>query len=97
MKMAGSSSRPDAEADARLPAVAQKLGAELRERAKVETRLKTVDGQLEVFEHIYEMSSQRIGEYRASREEHILEWIIIVLLAAETFALFAHILWRFRV
>jgi uncharacterized Rmd1/YagE family protein len=42
-----------------------------------------VDGQLEVFEHIYEMSAQRMGEYRAARQEGILEWVIIVLLAAE--------------
>jgi uncharacterized Rmd1/YagE family protein len=42
-----------------------------------------VDGQLEVFEHIYEMSAQRMGEYRAARQEAILEWVIIVLLAAE--------------
>jgi len=85
------------EADVRLPVTAQKLGAELREKARLEARLEAVDGQLEVFEHIYEMSSQRIGEYRASREEHTLEWIIIVLLAAETFALLAQIVWRFRV
>jgi hypothetical protein len=85
------------EADAKLPAAAQQLGAELRDKAKVEARLEAVDGQLEVFEHIYEMSSQRIGEYRAAREEHTLEWIIIVLLAAETFALLAQIVWKFRV
>jgi hypothetical protein len=29
------------------------------------------------------MSAQRMGEYRAARQEDILEWVIIVLLAAE--------------
>jgi hypothetical protein len=84
------------EADAALSAAGQKLGAELREKARVESRLETVDAQLEVYEHVYEMSSQRLGEYRASREEHTLEWIIIVLLAAELFALLAQMLWAFK-
>jgi hypothetical protein len=72
---------------ATLSAAGQKLGAELREKARVESRLETIDAQLEVYEHIYELGSQRLGEYRAAREEHTLEWIIIILLAAELLAL----------
>ena len=79
-----------------LPASSQKLGEELREKARIEARLEAVDGQLEVFEHIYEMGGQRMGEYRAAHQEHILEWVIIVLLAAETLLMLAATMWRFR-
>jgi hypothetical protein len=84
------------EPDPKFPAASQKLGEELRERSRTEARLETIDGQLEVFEHIYEMAGQRIGEYRAAREEHILEWIIIVLLAAEALAMLAQMVLRLR-
>jgi hypothetical protein len=69
--------------DANLPSAAQKLGQELREKARLDARTEIVDSQLEVFEHIYEMASQRMGEYRAARQGHIMEWVIIVLLGAE--------------
>jgi len=82
------------EPDARMPAASRKLGEELREKARTETRLETVDGQLEVFEGIYEMSGQRMGEYRAARQEHVLEWIIIVLLAAEMLLLLVQTVWK---
>ncbi|MGA1984184.1 MAG: hypothetical protein ABSG84_17180 [Acidobacteriaceae bacterium] len=71
------------ETPATLPAASRKLGEELREKARIEMRLEAVDGQLEVFEDVYEMSGQRMGEYRAAREEQVLEWVIILLLAAE--------------
>jgi len=79
---------------ASLPATGQKLGYELRERTRIEARLETVDAQLEVFEGIYEMSGQRMGEYRAARQEHVLEWIIIVLLAAEMVLLLLQTVWK---
>lgn len=82
------------EPQAALPAASRKLGEELREKARIETRLETVDGQLEVFEHVYEMSGQRMGEYRAAREEHVLEWVIIVLLAAELLLLLVQTVWK---
>jgi hypothetical protein len=82
------------EADARLTPAAQKLGEELRERARIESRLETVDAQIEVFEGVYEMASQRMGEYRAAREEHVLEWVIIVLLAAEALLMLVQAVWR---
>jgi hypothetical protein len=82
------------EADARLTPGAQKLGGELRERSRIESRLETVDAQIEVFEGVYEMASQRMGEYRAAREEHVLEWVIIVLLAAEALLMLAQTVWR---
>ena len=80
------------EPQATLPAASRKLGEELREKARIETRLETVDAQIEVFEGIYEMSGQRMGEYRAAREEHVLEWVIILLLGGELLLLLVE--WR---
>jgi uncharacterized Rmd1/YagE family protein len=77
-----------------LPAASQKLGEELRDKARTDARLENVDAQLEVFEGIYEMSGQRMGEYRAAHEEHVLEWIIIALLAAEMLLLLAQMVWK---
>jgi hypothetical protein len=83
------------EPDAGLPAAGRKLGEELREKARIESRLETVDAQVEVFENIYEMSGQRMGEFRAAAEEHVLEWIIIVLLAGELLLLLVQAIWKF--
>jgi len=77
-----------------LTQMGQKLGEELREKARIESRLETVDAQLEVFESVYEMCGQRMGEHRAARQEHVLEWIIIVLLTAEMLLLLAQTVWK---
>ncbi len=66
-----------------LSVAAQKLGEELREKTRCEARCEAADSQIEVFEHVYEMASQRLGEFRDARYGHKLEWIIILLLAAE--------------
>ncbi len=71
---------------------AQKLGEELREKTRIEARCESVDSQIEVFEHVYEMASQRIGEFRDARYGHKLEWIIILLLTAELVWLMAEFL-----
>ncbi len=71
---------------------AQKLGEELREKTRVEGRCESVDSQIEVFEHVYEMASQRLGEFRDARHGHKLEWIIILLLASEMVWLIAEFL-----
>jgi hypothetical protein len=62
---------------------ARELGNALRGAAQCEERMETVDGQIEVQEYIYEMASQRMGEFRHARMSSILETIIIALLAAE--------------
>ncbi len=76
-------------------AAARTLGHELREKTEVEERLEIVDGQLEVYEYIYEMISQRMGEFQAAHDEHKLEWLIIVILVAETLILLTDFLWRY--
>ena len=73
---------------------ANALGQRLREKSRVEDRHESLDGQLATSERIYEMTSQRISDYLASRAERKLEWIIIVLLAAEVVLLLAELLWR---
>jgi hypothetical protein len=79
--------------DVRLGPAGQRLGEALREKVRMEARAEIVDGQLEVFEHIYEMGAQRMGEYRASRQGNIVEWIIVVLLAAEALLMLVQV-WR---
>lgn len=76
-----------------LPSLAHQLGERLREKSRVDERLETLANQLEVFEHVYELSSQRFSEFQTSRRETTLEWVIIVLLAAETMMLLIDLLW----
>lgn len=78
---------------AHLPEAAQELGELLRDEARVEDRLEVVDGQLEVHENVFELSSQRISDYRLSREGYILEMIIIIVLVAESLLILGEILW----
>jgi hypothetical protein len=80
--------------DSRLPSVARKLGEDLREKARTEARSETVNSQLEVFEHIYEMASQRMGEYKAARQGHLMEWAIIWLLVAEALLMLVQTLFK---
>jgi hypothetical protein len=75
-----------------LASLANQLGERLREKACVEVRLEILASQLEVFERVYEMSSQRFSEFRTSKKETTLEWVIIILLAAETVVLLIDLL-----
>lgn len=75
--------RPLYRCQAPLPLPARKLAARLRTKFDVEDRAETLDGQLEVYEYIYEMANQRLGEYKNFRREYILEILIVVLLASE--------------
>lgn len=68
---------------ARFPRAAAELGAALREGALCDVRAETASDQLEAQEYVYEMASQRLGEYRHARQGFVLETIIILLLAAE--------------
>lgn len=70
-------------ANSELTPAAAELADDLGEAADLESRFEVLDGQLEVFEHIYEMASQRLGEFRASHQGNKVEWLIVALLAAE--------------
>jgi hypothetical protein len=75
-------------AAADLPLAARRLGDLLRRKARAQERIESLDSKTEVYEYIYELASQRMGEYRNSRRERLLEIIIIVILAVETAAMF---------
>jgi hypothetical protein len=62
---------------------AAKLAGAMREAARCEERLAYADGHLEALEYVYEMASQRMGEFRNARGTLVTEAIIIGLLAAE--------------
>jgi len=63
------------------------LGRRLRDEADVETRLEILDGQIEVYEYIYELACQRISDYRHFHREYVVEVLIVVILAIETLML----------
>jgi hypothetical protein len=63
--------------------LAVQLAEALREKARCEERLQYADAQIEVQESVYEMASQRLGEFRNARSTFVTEAVIIVLLAAE--------------
>ncbi|MEI6233132.1 MAG: hypothetical protein WCT04_08770 [Planctomycetota bacterium] len=75
--------RPLAKCQVPLPQSAKRLAARLRSRFDIDDRTETLDGQIEVYEYIYEMANQRMGEYGNFRKEFLLEILIVVLLAAE--------------
>jgi hypothetical protein len=66
------------------PTIASQIGERLRERTRMPERLDLVDEKLEAQEHVYELCTQRAGEYLVARKGHILEWVIIVLLFIQT-------------
>lgn len=66
------------------PTLASQIGERLRERTRLAERLDFSSDSLEVFENVYELCGQRASEYALARKGHTLEWIIIVLLVAQT-------------
>jgi hypothetical protein len=62
---------------------ARKLGEKLREQLEIEDRLETLDGQIEVYEDLYELANQRLSDYSSFFREMIVEILIVVLLAME--------------
>lgn len=66
------------------PTLATQLHERLRERARMAHRVESLDTQLEVFERVYEGCGQKASEYLIARTGHTLEWVIIILLLAQT-------------
>jgi hypothetical protein len=69
------------------PTLASQISERLRERTRIVDRLDFSDGQLEVFERVYELCAERSSEFVLARKGHVLEWIIIVFLAFQTLLL----------
>jgi len=70
-----------------LSELGRKLGERLRRETGVEDRLEFLDGKIESCEYIYEMVSQRMGEYQNFHREFLLELLIVLLLGAEAIVL----------
>ncbi|GIW80676.1 MAG: hypothetical protein KatS3mg105_2483 [Gemmatales bacterium] len=76
-----------------LASLASQLGERLREKLRTEDRIETLERQCDVFERIYDMTSQRLSETRIAAKANALEWAIIILLASETLLLLIEVLW----
>lgn len=66
------------------PTLASQVGERLRERTRLTHRLEFISGQLEIFERVYELCGQRASDFMHARISHTLEWVIIILLLAQT-------------
>jgi hypothetical protein len=65
------------------PTLASQIGERFRERTRMTHRHEFLGEQLEVFERVYELCGQRASDFKLARTGHMLEWAIIVLLAAQ--------------
>ena len=65
------------------PTLAGQLGERLRDRTRIVERLESAVDQAELLERVYFACADRVGDYAVSRRHAILEWVIILLLAAE--------------
>jgi hypothetical protein len=65
------------------PTLASQVSERLRERLRQRHRVEMIQEQLEVFERVYDTLGQKANEYKLARKGHILEMVIIVMLAAQ--------------
>jgi hypothetical protein len=66
------------------PTLASQVSERLRERLRLAERLEAASSRLEAQERVFEMCGQRLTEVALASRGHALEWIIIVLLSAQT-------------
>lgn len=74
------------------PTLASQIGERFRERAQMEERLDLLDDKLEVFEHTYQMCSERVSDFMNASRGLRLEWAIIVLLLIQVSLLIVDLL-----
>jgi hypothetical protein len=74
------------------PTLASQVGERLRERTRLVDRLEFLQGKAEVLERVYDLCAQRVGDFAVARRHLRLEWVIIVLLAAELVVLLVELL-----
>ncbi len=72
------------------PTLASQVSERMRERLRMASRHEAAAVQLEVFRDAYDMCGQRASDFMLARTGHRLEWVIIVLLAAQL------LLWGFE-
>lgn len=74
------------------PTLAGQLGERLRERTRLADRLELLDGRVAVLDRVYDLCAQRVGDFALARRHLRLEWVIVVLLAAELVVLLVEVL-----
>ncbi|MFM1996834.1 MAG: hypothetical protein RLZZ111_1221 [Planctomycetota bacterium] len=65
------------------PTLAGQVGERLRDRTRLAERLEHAVEQADLVERVYAACGDRIGDFAISRRHSALEWVIILLLAAE--------------
>lgn len=65
------------------PTLASQVSERLRERLRQRHRVEMIQEQLEVFERVYDTLGQKASDYKLARKGHVLEMVIIVMLAAQ--------------
>jgi len=65
------------------PTLAGQLGERLRDRTRLVERLEHATEQADLLERVYAGCGDRVAEFVSSRRHLTLEWVIILLLAAE--------------
>lgn len=65
------------------PSLASQAAERLRDRTQLVHRHEFAGDQIDVFERVYEMCSQRAHDFKLTQSSNLLEWIIIVLLLAQ--------------
>jgi hypothetical protein len=74
----------------------RRLFSELAQQADVVDRLRSLDDRLEVFEDLYELANDRLGELSYFQKEHRLEAWILAMLLVEVFLMLFEIWWSWR-
>jgi uncharacterized Rmd1/YagE family protein len=59
------------------------VGERLRDRTRLAERLEHAVERADLVERVYAACGDRIGDFAISRRHSALEWVIILLLAAE--------------
>jgi hypothetical protein len=65
------------------PTLAGQLGERLRERTRIVDRAGFATEQADLLERVYTACGERVSDFTIARRQAMLEWTIIVLLAAE--------------
>lgn len=74
-----------------IPGKAREIGAYMRRVARHEERLEALEERIDTLAGVYEIASQRAGEFRHAQEGTFLEIAIIALLAVEVVLLFFNV------
>lgn len=65
------------------PTLASQVAERMRERLRIVARHEVTSTQLELFGDVYEACGQRASDFMLARTGHHLEWVIVILLAAQ--------------